>query len=317
MLRTAAVRKIIEELNEKQKFQMPRNRKDRKNLLQETWITECGEVYSPPRVTQIVSELGLRPAWSLDLTTIDAEDGKPWDFSDPAKRKKASELIKRDKPLLLVVCPMCGAFSSMNNWNYEKMKSEDAREKLERAMEHVKFALDLCMQQYKAGRLFMFEHPTSASSWTTTMMQQMMNLEGVYVSKFDFCQLGMETKGEAPVIPCNDMRRPSVPAKKRTTVLTNSANLAEVLRRAQCQGLHRHQHLINGRAKKCKIYPRKFIELIGDCIQKEIEDAKWRNKIAEKMVGISRLGEAERSVSGIAAMLPQAASPVGIPISYL
>ena len=118
------------------------------------------------------------------------------------------------------------------------------------------------------------------------MMQQMMNLEGVYVSKFDFCQLGMETKGEAPVIPCDDMRRPSVPAKKRTTVLTNSANLAEVLRRAQCQGLHRHQHLINGRAKDCQVYPRRFIELIGDCIQKEIEDAKWRNKIAEKMVGV-------------------------------
>ena len=44
LLRTATVRKIIEELNEKQKFQMPRNRKDRKNLLQETWDTECGEV---------------------------------------------------------------------------------------------------------------------------------------------------------------------------------------------------------------------------------------------------------------------------------
>ena len=139
-----------------------------------------------PESPKLSGELGLRPAWSLDLTTIDAEDGKPWDFSDPAKRRKASELIKHDKPLLLVVCPMCGAFSAMNNWNYEKMKSEDAKEKLERAMEHVKFALDLCMQQYKAGRLFMFEHPTSASSWTTTMMQQTMNLEGVYVSKFDF-----------------------------------------------------------------------------------------------------------------------------------
>ena len=154
----------------------------------------------------------------------------------------------------------------------------------------------------------MFEHPTSASSWTTTMMQQMMNLEGVYVSKFDFCQLGMETKGEDGSIML---------AKKRTTVLTNSANLAEVLRRAQCQGLHRHQHLINGRAKQCQIYPRRFIELIGDCIQKDIEDAKWRNKIAEKIVGIQQLGEAERRVSGIAATLPQAASPVGLQISYL
>jgi hypothetical protein len=134
----------------------------------------------------------LRPAWSLDLTTIDADDGKPWYSTDASKRLKASKLISKDKPLLLVVCPMCGPFSSMNNLNYGKMDSADAKEKLEKAMEHVKFALDLCVPQYRAGRLFMFEHPTSASSWSTTMMQQVMNLEGVYASKFDFCQLGME-----------------------------------------------------------------------------------------------------------------------------
>ena len=115
----------------------------------------------------------------------------------------------------------------------------------------------------------MFEHPTSASSWTTTMMQQMMNLEGVYVSKFDFCQLGMETNGEDGSIML---------AKKRTTVLTNSANLAEVLRRAQCQGLHRHQHLVGGRAKGCQVYPRTFVELSGDCVQKEIEKEKLRKQ---------------------------------------
>ena len=174
---TSVVRKILEELNEKPKFQMTRRAEDRKDVLTDPWNTECGEVYSPPRVTQVVSELGLRPAWSLDLTTIDADDGKPWDFTDASKRHKASKLISKDKPLLLVVCPMCGPFSSMNNLNYGKMDSADAKEKLEKAMEHVKFALDLCMQQYRAGRLFMFEHPTSASSWSTTMMQQMMNLE--------------------------------------------------------------------------------------------------------------------------------------------
>ena len=109
----------------------------------------------------------------------------------------------------------------MNSLNYEKMDATEAKEKLEKAMEHVKFALDLCIQQYRAGRLFLFEHPTSASSWSTSMMQQVMNLEGVYASRFDFCQLGMETKGEdgAPT-----------PAKKRSTVLTNSAKLAEVLK---------------------------------------------------------------------------------------
>ena len=55
------------------------------------------------------------------------------------------------------------------------------------------------------------------------MMKQMMGLEGVHTARFDFCPLGMETAsagGERQA------------AKKRTTVMTNSLNLAEVLRQA-------------------------------------------------------------------------------------
>ena len=60
----------------------------------------------PPRVTQVVNAMGLRAAWSLDLTTADPEDGLPWDFNLEVKRKRAIALPERDKPLLLVACPM-------------------------------------------------------------------------------------------------------------------------------------------------------------------------------------------------------------------
>ena len=89
---------------------------------------------------------------------------------------------------------MCFPFSALQNLNYAKMELEEIKMKLEEAMGHVKFSLDFCLRQYKAGRLFVFEHPTSASSWSTDMLQQMANLEGVYLAKFDFCQLGMTTK---------------------------------------------------------------------------------------------------------------------------
>ena len=54
-------------------------------------------------------------------------------------------------------------------------------------MLHMKFALTLCLQQYLAGRLFMFEHPAGASSWSTKMMFDMLSREGVFLAKFDFC----------------------------------------------------------------------------------------------------------------------------------
>ena len=59
---------------------------------------------------------------------------------------------------------MCGPFSGLQSINFAKMSREDVKAKLRDAMAHVKFALDMCLRQYRAGRFFVFEHPTSASS---------------------------------------------------------------------------------------------------------------------------------------------------------
>ena len=105
----------------------------------------------------------MKSAWALDLTTLD-EEGNPWDFSLPRQRKKALELLKKDKLLFLVACPMCGPFSSINDLNYGKMSEEEIRKKLQDAMMHMRFALSLCLIQVADGRMFMFEHPAGASS---------------------------------------------------------------------------------------------------------------------------------------------------------
>ena len=121
LLRTSGVGEILEELNKSPEFQMPKSMKPRKRLTQDGWATDCGEVYSPPRVTKIAAQMGLKLAWALDLTTLDPEDGEPWDFDNKDKRHKALRMLDEDKPLLLVVSPMCGPFSAMNNINYSKM----------------------------------------------------------------------------------------------------------------------------------------------------------------------------------------------------
>ena len=56
-----------------------------------------------------------------------------------------------------------------------------------------------------------------------------------------------------------------------------------MLRRAQCDRSHRHEPLIGGKAKACEVYPDPFVELICEGIRKELEDVKWRDKIAEKL----------------------------------
>ena len=115
------------------------------------------------------------------------------------------------------------------------------------AMVHVKFALDLCLRQYMAGRLFLFEHPAGASCWSTKMMFDMLSRERMFLANVDFFQFEMEvSKG----------RRKKGSAKTRTAVMTNSKHLAETLRLAQREKPHSHVQLVNGKAKQCEVYPK-------------------------------------------------------------
>ena len=69
---------------------------------------------------------------SLDLTTCDPDDGKPWDFTKRDKRDKALDMVIQKKALLLVGSPMCKAFSRLQNitrskrdpGEYERMVAE-------------------------------------------------------------------------------------------------------------------------------------------------------------------------------------------------
>ena len=254
---TVDVKRILEDLGNLPKFKFPARIK-KGDLAFDGWGADCSEVYSPPRITELAGKVGLKSGSALDLTTMD-EEGKPWDFNLASQRAKAVKLLEAEKPLMLVACPMCGPFSSLNYWNYQKSDEQTVRQKLEKALTHLKFSLELCVRQYKAGRCFVFEHPAAASSWTTQLVQRVLSLEGVYLSKFDFCQLGMTTPGA---------QGEALPAKKRTAVLTNSKNLAETLRLAQCHDGHIHEPLVGGRAKACEAYPEKFVQLVVDSIRK-------------------------------------------------
>ena len=88
---------------------------------------------------------------------------------------------------MLIVSPMCGPFSALQSlFNYPKLKRADVKERLTDAMVHVKFCLEMFLEQHVNGRLFIFEHPAEASSWGKTAMQQMRLRDGVRVVNFDF-----------------------------------------------------------------------------------------------------------------------------------
>ncbi len=269
----ANVRKILEDIEKTAKT--PVNRRQRRTM-NAGGRGHVAEIYSPPRVVSVAEEMGLDPAWSLDLTQLDEEDGLPWDFSRPEKRERARDKLKSDKPFMLVLSPMCGPFSAIQNLNYVRMQDSEVRQLLADGMEHVRFAIELAVTQHRHGRLFMFEHPVGASSWHTRTVEALENMEGVYKVNFDFCQMGMRV-GERP----NDANK-ELPAKKRTSVLTNSHALHLVLREAQCRGDHLHGDLLDGKAAECQKYPRKFCKVICEAVKRELDTVKWRNRLCKQ-----------------------------------
>ncbi len=235
---------------------------------------DVAEVYSPPRIAEVAKHMNLRPGWSLDLTEVDPDDNEPWDLSNKDKQDKAKGKVNGDKPFMLILCPMCGSFSATQNLNYVNMTEAEVKQKLEQALEHVRFSVELCMMQHTAGRLFVFEHPAGASSWESRLLKELHSREGVMRVNFDFCMAGMMT-GNKP----GDGKR-LYPVKKRTGLLTNSNAVYTLFRQVQCSGLHQH-HDILGRTSECQKYPEKFSKLICEAARRELDTIKWRNRLCE------------------------------------
>ena len=69
-----------------------------KNFGSVSYKDTVSEVYSPPRVSALAGRMGLQRGFALDLTVVDPDDGKPWDFDCQAKRDKACLLYTSPSP---------------------------------------------------------------------------------------------------------------------------------------------------------------------------------------------------------------------------
>ena len=132
------------------------------------------EIFSPPRINGVAERLGIIKGISLDLTTTDPDDGKPWDFNDNAKRTKAMKMIKGKEAMLVVGSPMCKAFSQIQTMNKNKMGAEKWDQLQKEGRRHLEFCMELYTIQDVQGRYFLHEHPWGATSWNETKTKELM-----------------------------------------------------------------------------------------------------------------------------------------------
>eukprot|EP00973_Karenia_brevis_P012291 1668428-Karenia_brevis.AAC.1 len=126
------------------------------------------------------------------------------------------------------------------------MDPEMVAKNLARAIDHLKFTIELYQIQVDGGRYFLHEHPAGASSWKMPEMVEFMKQAGLVSAVSNMCCFGMETTR------LDDSG--TVLVAKPTRFLTNAEELLKVIHR-RCQGGHEHGRLISGRARGAAIYP--------------------------------------------------------------
>ena len=133
----------------------------------------------------------------MDLTTKD-ENGVPWDLDIPEQRRRASERVEREQPMLLTGSPVCTVFRAWQRISNKKSDPEIVRREYVKAMIYIRFTMELYFIQDVAGRYFLHEHPAQASSWVESVVTGIDGMSVVQVVVGDQCQFGAADEDGGP-----------------------------------------------------------------------------------------------------------------------
>ena len=215
------------------------------------------EVYSPPRIAPKLPQGNA-------TTSIDIQTG--WNLSqecgDPEINWKAALAYqKKVRPMYLMTCPPCTAFSTLmySNWfrRHQSVREAAARE----GMWHLNLTMDMIKNQLANNDFYVFEHLDRAVSWETQVVQDTCcERNGGQKVVFDQCMLGL--KGPDGKL-----------LKKRTVLATNIPDVILAFSGLLCTKDHDHgilQGQLNGRvvSKWSQVYPPELCKLLASAICK-------------------------------------------------
>ena len=204
------------------------------------------ELFSPPRVTPIAQQMGLRVE---EKRVFDISHG--WDVRKKEDRQSFRKHQKLNKPAMMMMSPECRAFTQMLHIYIDRMCPEKRKKSLAEGLLMWDFSLEAAENQVREEAFFGLEHPSGAASWKLPQTQKLLRKDGIALITFDMCQFGLS------VVENGEL------SQKSTKFATNNPWLALALWEAQCNGEHQHRHLIGGLPHRAQQYPRELCEAIA------------------------------------------------------
>ena len=215
----------------------------------------------------------------MDLTTVDPDDGAPWDFNAPAKREKALRLLRQQKPLFVIGSPMCTRWCTWQKLNDIKRDARIVEEEKKLALIHLEFVAQIYQEQIDGDRFFLHEHPETAGSWSEKCIANLLQNKEVQRVVGDQCQYAQEVMYGT---------YHGQPVRKATGFMSNAPRLLEKLtkrcagRGGQCSRPNGGRH-VTASGRVAKDAARYTDALCKAIVHGMVDEMQWR--------GIWRRGE--------------------------
>ena len=204
--------------------------RDMKSFMNESFVTEIR--FPDPFVTEIFTDTepvasatrrrGLNAGQSLTLSS-------GWDFLLPERRLQAKQLVRKQRPYVLVLAFPCGPWSPLQNLNPAK----DLEERRELAFQLVLFSIEMAMIQVAGGRHYLIENPLPSAAWKLEVMQEFIEQEDTLQTVVDMCRFNLRS-------PQGSLHR------KSTRLVTSMQAVVSAMMGCRCTGDHEHAPVIGG-----------------------------------------------------------------------
>ena len=141
-------------------------------------------------MTASAHEFKLVPGFACDIQVNDS-NGAPWDFDIREQRNQCIRDVLQQRPNFVVGNPMCTAFSILQGLNQAKMEDTKWQAMMGKGVRHMLFAIKIHRILAKSWRVFLHEHPQSASSWRLPEMVSLMEDLKITKTATHMCRFGM------------------------------------------------------------------------------------------------------------------------------
>lgn len=134
------------------------------------------EIFSRPRVIATIAALNLIRLLSGSLS-VDILTG--FDLRKKTVRENVMQSLLLRGIKIVVLSPPCTMFSQIMRINFAKMKASDLKQRWKDAMCFIRFTVQVIEYILSISGIFVFEHPTGASSWKLPCIQRLIERPGV------------------------------------------------------------------------------------------------------------------------------------------